>query len=211
MRWSKILAIVGAALGCVAALAQTPNYQNLGRTPTAEEIKAWDTAVGPDGKELPPGSGTAKQGATVWMQQCAVCHGPTGAEGPTIPGAANLWPYKSIKDRPVPPLVGGKGTLTNPKPARTIGSFWPYATTLWDYINRAMPPKAERKLSANDVYGLTAFLLYQNGIVQENDVIDAKTLPKVRMPNRDGFIPPQPPAKGPWPEWRTSPDRALVQ
>ena len=174
----------------ITALAQTPTYKNRGRTPSAEEIRAWDISVGPEGKELPAGSGTAQEGAKIYAQRCARCHGPTGAEGPDLPGSASLWPYPVfIGKRPVPPLRGGKGTLATLHPVRTLGSFWPFATTIWDYINRAMPPKEEGTLSADEVYALTAFLLFQNGIIQEGDVMDAKSLPKVSMPNRNGFIP----------------------
>lgn len=170
-----------------AAWAQGPSY-HLGRTPSANEVKSWDISVGPEGKELPPGRGTAQQGAKIFAQKCAVCHGPTGAEGPSLP---NRWPYKYAV-RKVPPLVGGKGTLASPDPVRTIGSFWPYATTIWDYINRGMPPKGEGTLKPDEVYALTALLLYWNGIVGENAVMDRQSLPKVRMPNRDGFVPAQP-------------------
>ena len=176
MRFSKLLLALAGLATCVAAAAQSPTY-NLGRTPTKEEIRAWDIAIGPSGKELPPGSGTAQEGATLYAQRCAGCHGPTGAESP-------VWP-----------LVGGQGTLKTIRPKRTIGSFWPFATTIWDFTNRAMPRNESGTLSADQVYALTAFLLYQNGIVKESDVIDAKSLPKIRMPNRDGFVP------APWPEW----------
>ena len=170
----------------IAALAQTPTY-NLGRTPSAEEIRAWDFAIGPEGKELPPGSGTAQEGAKIYAQKCAACHGPTGTEGEV-----------SAKGRrPAPPLVGGKDTLNTPKPVRTIGSFWPFATTIWDYVYRTMPWNEERSLSANEVYAVTAFLLYRNGIIQESDVIDARSLPKIQMPNRNGFVPPEPVWKAP--------------
>jgi len=165
-----IALIAGGA--CVAALAQSPTY-HLGRTPSAEEIRAWNIAISPSGKELPPGSGTAKEGAPIYVQKCAKCHGPTGTEAKFLHGA----------------LVGGKGTLSSPRPLRTVGSFWPYATTLWDWINRAMPLYEEGSLSADQVYALTAFLLYRNEIIKESDVMDAKSLPKVQMPNRNGFVP----------------------
>ena len=155
---------------CTASLAQGPTYR-LGRTPTAEEVRSWDIASGPSGRELPPGSGTAKDGAMLYAQKCAVCHGPTGAEGPAKP------------------LVGGEGTLKSPRPVKTVGSYWPFATTIWDYINRAMPPRQEGTLSADEVYALTAFLLFQSSIIQESDVMDAGSLPKVQMPNRNGFTP----------------------
>lgn len=171
----KLLASILAFAACSAALAQTPTYKNVGRTPTQDEIKAWDIAVGPTGRELPPGSGTSKEGATIFAQKCARCHGETG-EGSTLGRA----------------LVGGQGTLTSLHPVRTVGSYWPFATTLWDYINRAMPPLQGGSLAPNEVYSLTAFVLYRNGIVkEEDDVLDAKTLPKVQMPNRNGFVPPR--------------------
>ncbi len=195
MRCFNLLVPVMALAACVATLAQTPTY-NRGRTPGEEEIRAWDISIGPEGKELPPGSGTAQEGATIYAQQCAYCHGPTGAEGPSLTGVANLWPYSFMSKRPPRPLLGGKGTLNTPNPVKTIGSFWPFATTIWDYVNRAMPPGREGSLSADEVYALTAVLLYWNGIIQESAVIDANTLPKIQMPNRNGFVPPRP-------EWKT--------
>ena len=153
-----------------AAFAQSPRYR-VGRTPTPEEIKAWDIAIGPDGRELPPGRGTVARGKVVYVEQCARCHGATATEGPEMP------------------LVGGKDSLNTAKPLKTIGSYWPYATTLYDYINRAMPFDRPTVMSADDVYAVTGFLLNLNGIIAEQDVMDAKTLPAVRMPNRDGFVP----------------------
>lgn len=161
------------------AMAQMPDYGNVGKIASPDEIHAWDISIGPEGKELPPGSGTAKEGAAIYAQQCAACHGPTGAEGePRQKGR-----------RTAPRLVGGKGTLASADPVRTIGSFWPFATTVWDYIDRAMPMFKEGSLSPDQVYALTAFLLFRNGIIQEDTVMDAKSLPKVKMPNRDGFTP----------------------
>src|ERR1700730_453884 len=177
MRFSSVFATGIALLAASAALAQTPSYTNVGRTPTKEEIQAWDIAAGPDGKGLPPGQGTAKEGAPIFAAKCAVCHG-TAAEGAKIG----------------PRLTGGQAeieTFTTLRPVRTLGSYWPYATTVWDYINRAMPRNQGGTLNANEVYALTAFILYRNGIVQENDVMDAKTLPRVQMPNRNGFLPQQ--------------------
>ena len=160
-----------------AALSQRQTY-GFGRTPTPEEIKSVDLSVDPQGNALPPGSGTAKEGGPLYMKRCAACHGPTGAEGPTLPGAAKLWPYSSARGGYVPPtLSGGKSGMEG---------IWssPYATTMWSYIRRAMPPGAEGSLSANEVYALTAWLLYRKGIISENEVIDANTLKKVPMPNR---------------------------
>ena len=156
----------------VSAIAQTPKY-NVGRTPSAEEIRAWDISVGPAGKELPPGSGTAVEGTKIFAQKCAQCHGPTGTEAKFLHGV----------------LVGGKGTLGTDHALRTVGSFFPFATIVWDFINRAMPLFREGSLTADEVYSLTAFLLYRNGIIQETDVMDATSLPKVQMPNRNGFVP----------------------
>jgi S-disulfanyl-L-cysteine oxidoreductase SoxD len=159
----------------VAVLAKTATY-HLGRTPSEEEVRALDIAIGPAGKELPLGSGTAKEGAKIYAQRCAQCHGPTGTE-------------KNPTGFPRNPLVGGKGTIGTIHEVKTIGSEWPYATTVWDFINRAMPQGAEGSLSPDEVYSLTAFLLYRNGIIKESDVIDAKSLPKIQMPNRDRFVP----------------------
>src|SRR5690349_11223954 len=143
MRW--LSALVPMMLMAASAPAQGPAY-GLGRKAVADEIRAWDTAVGPEGKELPPGSGTAQQGAKGYAQRCSGCHGATGTEGPY--------------DR----LVGGRGTLNSEHPVKTLGSYWPFATTVWDYIKRAMPDDKPGSLTADEVYGLTAFLLYRNGI-----------------------------------------------
>jgi mono/diheme cytochrome c family protein len=147
-----------------AALPQSPAY-NLGRSPTEEETRAWDIAIGPAGKELPAGSGSAKEGAKVYAQKCAACHGATGTEQQLLG----------------PRLIGGK-----------IGSYWPFATTIWDYINRAMPRNKEGSLKPDEVYAVTAFLLYKSGIIKESDVMNAESLPRVRMPHRSAFVPSEP-------------------
>jgi cytochrome c len=170
-RFYSALIVFGLA-GWVAAFAQAPAYNNLGRTPSKEEVQAWNQSIGPQGKELPPGSGSAKQGEKVFAEKCAVCHGPAG-EGSQL----------------APRLIGGRGPLASPTPSRTLANYWPFATTSWDYINRAMPPKQEGSLNASDVYALTAFILFRNEIIPETQVIDAASLPKVKMPNRDGFTP----------------------
>ena len=167
---SSLLTAVIVLSGCVAALAQGPNYQ-MGRTPSAEEIKARDIAISPDGKELPPGSGTAKEGATLFAQKCAACHGPNGGGGG---------------------LARGIVPLGNAKPVKIPFSLVPYATTIWDFINRAMPQSRPGSLTANEVYAATAYVLYRIEIIKEADVLDATSLPKVRMPNRDNFLPAQP-------------------
>jgi mono/diheme cytochrome c family protein len=142
----------------------------LGRAPTAEEIRAWDIDVAPDGAGLPDGAGGVEQGKLVYAQKCAACHGAAGEGGP-----ADV-------------LVGGAGTLASKSAKRTIGSYWPYATTVFDYVRRAMPLDKPGSLSAEEVYALSAWLLHANGIVGADAVMNAKTLPAVRMPNRDGFI-----------------------
>jgi S-disulfanyl-L-cysteine oxidoreductase SoxD len=161
-------ALVLVAAGCAApARVETPN---LGRPATAAEIAGWDISVGPDGIGLPAGSGTALKGAAVYEQKCQACHGAKGAGQPN--------------DR----LVGGQGSLASAAPVRTIGSYWPYATTVFDYVRRAMPYMQPQSLTDDEVYAVTAYLLNLNGIVGANDVIDARTLPKVKMPNEANFI-----------------------
>jgi cytochrome c len=161
--------LLSLVVGAAVVEAQSP-HDKVGRPPTPDEIKAWDIAIGPDGRELPPGRGTVERGKVVYAEQCTRCHGATGVEGPEMP------------------LVGGQGTLNTAKPLKTVGSYWPYATTLFDYINRAMPFDRPTVMSADDVYAVTAYLLNVNGIIKAEDVMDAKTLPAVRMPKRDGVI-----------------------
>jgi cytochrome c len=153
-----------------AALVSGQGY-GLGRPVTPEESRNYDRFIPPSGANLPPGSGTAEKGKAVYAAQCARCHGATGREGPEEP------------------LVGGIGSLASRKPQKTVGSFWPYATTLWDYVNRAMPFDRPGMLPPDDVYSVTAFVLQLNGIVSASDILDANSLPKIRMPNRDGFVP----------------------
>jgi S-disulfanyl-L-cysteine oxidoreductase SoxD len=154
--------------GCATpTITETPN---LGRVATPAEVAGWDVSIPPDGTGLPPGRGTSAQGASVFEQKCQNCHGEKGAGQPN--------------DR----LVGGRGTLASKTPVRTIGSYWPYATTVFDYVRRAMPYTQSHSLSDDEVYAVTAYLLYLNGIIAEADVMDAQSLPKVKMPNRDNFI-----------------------
>ena len=164
------LAIVVA--GCASATAtrgvmETPN---LGREATSAQIAGWDISVGPDGAGLPPGKGTSAAGATVYEQKCLICHGAKGGGQPN--------------DR----LVGGQGTLASRTPVKTIGSYWPYATTVFDYVRRAMPYIQPQSLNNDDVYAVTAYLLHLNGIIGEHDEMNAQTLPKVKMPNQPNFI-----------------------
>jgi len=166
----KFSAIVAALLvASTPVAAQLPVF-GVGRPPTAEETRDLGTPIAPSGAGLPEGSGTAAAGREVFAAQCARCHGPKaqGDIGPT--------------------LVGGQGSLQSARPLKTVGSFWPYATTVWDYINRAMPFDKPGLLKPSEVYAVTAYILNLNGIIGETDVMDAKSLPKVKMPNRDGFV-----------------------
>lgn len=151
-------------------LPAAANAYEFGRPATPEEIRLWDIDVRPDGTGLPDGSGTAARGKAVYDDNCAACHGPEGQGG--------------LKDR----LVGGQGTLASSQPVKTVGSYWPYATTLFDYVRRAMPYPAPGSLSDDDTYAVVAYLLSLNGIVPEDATLDRSSLPKIRMPNRDGFI-----------------------
>ena len=145
-------------------------HYGYGTPATPEQIAGWDIDVRPDGAGLPPGSGSVAKGADVYAEQCAACHGTFGE------GEARY-----------PKLAGGEGTLTKERPEPTVGSYWPFATTLWDYINRAMPFQSPHSLSANDVYAITAYVLNLNNIVDNNFVADRNSLPKVKMPNHDSF------------------------
>jgi hypothetical protein len=179
---SFLLLVIFAGL-CQASSAQSPTY-GLGKTPTTDEIRAWDIAISPDGKELPQGSGSAKEGAPIYAQKCAACHGANGYEGrapqlikmdASTPAPANLPACLS-------PCIRG---------ANVMGLHSPYATTIWDYINRGMPFGKEGSLKPDEVYALTAFLLYKNGVIPEDQVLDAQSLPQIKMPNRDGYVLPE--------------------
>ena len=164
----SVALVLALAFGSGAALAQTPR---LGKPISEADIKAWDIAVMPDGTGLPPGSGTAVQGARVYAEKCSACHGD-GGRNPAAAGAG--------------PVVGGPiAGIDGPK---TIGSFYGYSTIVFDFVRRAMPYNMPRTLTNDEVYAVTAYLLSINKIVGENDVMDAQTLPKVRLPNRDNFI-----------------------
>jgi len=152
-----------------ALCAQSAKY-GVGRTPTPDEIRAMDISVAPDGTGLPPGSGTAAAGKEIYANRCARCHGSEGQGRDSVP------------------LSGGQGTLKSPKPLKTVGSYWPFATTIFDYVNRAMPFDKPGTLSHDQVYSLTAYVLFLNHLVSETTVIDAKSLPKIQMPNRNGFV-----------------------
>jgi S-disulfanyl-L-cysteine oxidoreductase SoxD len=165
-------ALLGAGLTIVAVLpsfGQTPQF---GQAIAPADVAPWDISIGPDGAGLPPGNGTAKQGEAVYAAKCQACHGEKGA------------------GRPNDQLAGGHDTIRSDKPAvKTVGSYWPHATTLFDYIRRAMPFNESKSLSAEETYAVSAYILNLNGIVGADDVLDARSLPKVAMPNKDGFIP----------------------
>jgi mono/diheme cytochrome c family protein len=158
------------------ALPKGPATFGIGRPATPAEISALDIDIGPDGAGLPPGRGTSADGAPIYAARCAGCHGKTGKEGPNdvlvgrLPGDA--FPF-----------------ARDPRAPKTIGSYWPYATTVFDYIRRAMPPDAPGSLKDEEVYALVAYLLVQNELVPADAVIDAASLPKVKMPARDHFVP----------------------
>jgi len=177
---SLILALLAGCVMVNRPAEEEPARLGLGQPATAEDIRLWNIDVAPSGEGLPPGLGTVPQGATVYAAKCAKCHGASGTEGPM--------------DR----LVGGQHSLATTAPVKTIGSYWPYATTLYDYIHRAMPFDAPQSLTPDEVYSVTAWLLHQNGIIAENAVIDSSTLPAIQMPNRHGFVPdPRPDVHGP--------------
>ena len=153
-----------------------PGAEPAGRPIAEADVAAWDISIPPEGTGLPAGRGTVAEGAVLYATQCAVCHGDTGIEGPA--------------DQ----LVGGIGTLTSEAPVKTVGSFWPYATTTFDYIRRAMPYFAPSSLSDDETYAITAYVLHLNGILAEDDELDAASLRDVTMPNAAGFIAHYPPA-----------------
>jgi cytochrome c len=161
--------VLALLLLTAVCLAQGRRY-GAGRTPSADEIAVWDISIAPDGKGLPPGGGTPAEGKEVYETRCKRCHGDEAKGGDE--GA----------------LAGGLGSLKSPKPLKTVGSYWPYATTLFDYVRRAMPFKNPGTLTNDQVYAVSAYILRLNGIVKEGDRLDASTLPKVLMPNRNGFV-----------------------
>jgi len=161
-RWGVALVLLSTA-----AFAQSPN---LGKPTSEAEIAAWDISILPDGTGLPPGSGTPEQGAKIFAAKCALCHGPEGKGGSSAA------------------VVGGAPLTNGIDTPKTIANFWPYATTLFDFTRRAMPWQQPRTLTNDEVYALTAYILSLNKIIGPTDVMNAQSLPKVRMPNREGFI-----------------------
>jgi mono/diheme cytochrome c family protein len=168
MSWPRLVAL-GFAAAFAGALAASAAES--GRPATPDEIRLWDIDVRPDGTGLPVGSGSVARGQQVYADNCAACHGDRGQGG--------------IADR----LSGGQGTLASDNPVKTVGSFWPYATTLFDYVRRAMPYPAPQTLSDDDTYAVVAFILSLNGTVPADATLNRSNLPSIRMPNRNGFVP----------------------
>lgn len=171
----NVFALIPAVLLAACATADTgtgpvSKAPGLGQTATAAEISLLDMSIPPSGAGLPPGSGDARAGAKIYVAKCHACHGEKGA------------------GKPADALVGGMGTLASASPVRTVGSYWPHATTLFDYTRRAMPTTAPRSLTNDEVYAVTAYILHLNGIISETHTLNAQTLPAVKMPNRDGFV-----------------------
>ena len=175
-RPNTILIAIGAAT-LAACAVQPPSGKPpaLGAAVSAEEIARFDISIPPSGAGLPKGGGSARQGLQVYEQKCMACHGAKGA------------------GKPADPLAGGIGSLATKTPVRTVGSYWPYATTLFDYARRAMPITNPLSLSDDEVYAVSAYVLFLNGIVGEDAVMNAQSLPQVKMPNRDGFVSDWPP------------------
>jgi cytochrome c len=170
MRDEILIAALVAVLGAAPSHAFAGENYGIGRAATPEEIAGWDIDVAPDGAGLPPGRGGVQQGAQIFADKCAACHGEHG-EG-----------------KPMDTLAGGAGTIETPKPVKTVGSYWPYATTLYDFIHRAMPFNAPQSLSADEVYAVSAYVLYLNHLVPADAILDATTLPEIAMPNRNAFV-----------------------
>ena len=171
--------LTGLAAASAAWAQGYPSQFDLGRTASAQEIAAVAIAIAPDGNGLPAGRGDYAAGKELFQAICAACHGDhlqgVGVQG--MPSGAALR------------LIGGRGTLASPKPVLTVESYWPYATTLFDYVRRAMPFSAPGSLTDDQVYAVSAYILAEASVIDKATVLDAQTLPKVRMPNRDGFIP----------------------
>ncbi len=166
-----IAAVSAAAIGPAIGPAFGDGHYGLGAPASPELIAGWDIDVRPDGQGLPPGQGTAAGGEETFVARCAACHGEFG---------------EAVGRYPV--LIGGGDSLASSDPVKTVGSYWPYASTLWDYIHRAMPFGDAQSLTVDETYAVTAYVLYLNDLVEEDFVLDRDSLPLVEMPNRDGFI-----------------------
>src|SRR2546426_7031743 len=172
----RLVVFAAAALAACATSrpAGTPSPK-FGEPVAVQQLAGFDISIPPSGAGLPPGNGTARDGLNVYEQKCLACHGAKGA------------------GKPADALAGGIGSLATKAPVRTVGSYWPYATTLFDYVRRAMPITNSLSLTDDEVYAVSAYVLFINGIVGEEAIMNAQTLPQVRMPNRDGFVSDWPP------------------
>ena len=162
--------LIGTAILSALAAPAMAEKLGIGRPALPEEIAAWDVNVMPDGTGLPDGSMSVEEGEGVFVDNCAMCHGDF-AEG------LDAWP----------PLAGGRGTLTDRRPVKTVGSYWPYVSTVWDYVHRSMPYGNAQSLSPDEVYGITAYILYSEGLVDYDFVLSKENFTEVRLPNEDGF------------------------
>jgi cytochrome c len=178
---STFAALTAACLlvACATAVSPLTSFPRaaFGQPAAADLITAWDISIAPTGAGLPVGGGSAREGAAIYQQKCASCHGERGG------------------GKPADALVGGSGSLTTSAPLRTVGSYWPYATTLFDYTRRAMPLNNPMSLSNDEAYAVSAYVLHLNGLLSEDDRLDAQSLPKLRMPNREGFVSEWPPRR----------------
>jgi S-disulfanyl-L-cysteine oxidoreductase SoxD len=184
-RYRAGTALLAGALGILmtldhAAAQGYPGKFEFGAPASAQDIAAIDIAIAPDGKNLPPGKGDYATGKTVYENACAVCH---GANLQGVAGLPNMPTGAALR------LIGGRGTLASRNPVMTVESYWPYATTLFDYVRRAMPFTTPGSLSADEVYAVSAYILGEANIIDKATVLNAETLARVQMPNRDGFIP----------------------
>jgi len=165
-----VVFLITSILMATPVLADAGGY-GIGSHASAEEIAGWDIDIRPDGKGLPAGSGSVEDGEMMYEEQCASCHGSFG---------------EGVGRYPV--LSGGEGTLTDERPEKTVGSYWPYASTLWDYIHRAMPFTQPQSMTDDEVYAITAYVLYLNDLVEDDFVLNADNLASIEMPNQDGFF-----------------------
>ena len=169
--WIKPAIIAALLTNALTSRAEEPHRYGFGHPVNAAEIRPWDIDIAPDGRGLPPGGASAEEGEEIYLQRCAACHGDFGE------GMGRF-----------PVLIGSPADLSAERPRKTVGGYWPYATTLWDYINRAMPFGYAQSLTAQQVYAITAYILAVNDIIDSDQIMNAQTLPAVKMPNRNGFI-----------------------
>ena len=184
-----VVMAVSASVGCVAALAQAPNIRGMGRAPTPEELAVLDKGAGPSGKDLPPGKGTAKQGAPIFAVKCAMCHGRDAEGNRAAPGSFSPLSGGRLGGGTNVPLWNAPHNPDGTPRITTLDYYSPWATSIWNTIAVEMPFFRAGTLTPDEAYALTAFILFKNGLLKEDEVMDRETLPKVRLPNRDAFVP----------------------